>query len=238
MPNCRNCAAPIAAGSIVCRYCGTRNDIDLRGVHEYTVKVPESERTCPRCNRPLQTVDLGIEGTFMIERCEKCLGLFFDPGELEALLRKSVDHVYDIDYKGLNVLANTKRHDEFAISYVKCPVCTKLMNRTNFGARSGVIVDRCGDHGVWLDGGELRQLLEWTKSGGLLLDQQAAQRKAAEQERADKRKERERQMRRQSEHSATFTSTQFHSRPRARVGEDLEGRLLGMLAKAAAKLLM
>ena len=46
------------------------------------------------------------------------------------------------------------------------------MNRVNFGARSGVIVDRCKDHGVWLDGGELRHLMEWMKLGGKLLDQE------------------------------------------------------------------
>jgi hypothetical protein len=29
-----------------------------------------------------------------------------------------------------------------------------------------VIVDTCREHGIWLDGGELRQLLEWTRAGG------------------------------------------------------------------------
>jgi Zn-finger nucleic acid-binding protein len=46
------------------------------------------------------------------------------------------------------------------------------MNRVNFGVRSGVIIDRCKAHGVWLDGGELRHLMEWMKLGGKLLDQQ------------------------------------------------------------------
>ena len=58
------------------------------------------------------------------------------------------------------------------------------MNRVNFGTNSGVIVDRCKDHGVWLDGGELRQLFEWMKAGGKLLQQEreAEQRKIAERE--------------------------------------------------------
>jgi len=46
------------------------------------------------------------------------------------------------------------------------------MNRINFGTKSGVIVDRCKEHGVWLDGGELRHLFEWMKAGGKLLQQE------------------------------------------------------------------
>jgi Zn-finger nucleic acid-binding protein len=40
------------------------------------------------------------------------------------------------------------------------------MQRMNYKAISGVIVDRCLRHGVWLDGGELRQIFEWKKAGG------------------------------------------------------------------------
>jgi len=40
------------------------------------------------------------------------------------------------------------------------------MQRINFGSQSGVIADKCRSHGIWLDGGELRQILEWTKAGG------------------------------------------------------------------------
>jgi len=33
-----------------------------------------------------------------------------------------------------------------------------------------VITDSCRDHGVWLDVGEFRQLMEWQRAGGSLLD--------------------------------------------------------------------
>ena len=94
------------------------------------------------------------------------MGLFFDPGELEALLEKSVSHVYDVDHSRIEELHRLKRHQDYPVTYIKCPVCRKLMNRINFGSRSGVIIDKCRNHGVWLDGGELRHLLEWTKAGG------------------------------------------------------------------------
>ena len=46
------------------------------------------------------------------------------------------------------------------------------MNRKLHGKRSGVIVDSCRDHGLWLDAGELRQLMEWTRAGGEKLNQE------------------------------------------------------------------
>lgn len=46
------------------------------------------------------------------------------------------------------------------------------MNRKLYGKRSGVIVDSCRDHGLWLDAGKLRQLMEWSRAGGEKLDQE------------------------------------------------------------------
>jgi len=41
------------------------------------------------------------------------------------------------------------------------------MNRKNFGRISGVIVDECGDHGIWLDAGELQKIQHFIADGGL-----------------------------------------------------------------------
>jgi Zn-finger nucleic acid-binding protein len=40
------------------------------------------------------------------------------------------------------------------------------MSRVNFGYRSGVVIDRCTNHGIWLDSGEITHLMEWKKAGG------------------------------------------------------------------------
>ena len=180
MANCSNCSAPLPLNTIQCEYCGSRNDIDLAGIHYNTTHELESVRTCPRCSIPLQTIDLQLEGTFLIERCEQCLGLFFDPGELEALLDAEVRNVFVINKSELANLNTPLRSTDYGVSYVKCPDCSKIMNRVNFGAQSGVIVDRCRDHGVWLDGGELRHLFEWMKAGGKLLDQERKEQQKAE----------------------------------------------------------
>ena len=172
MANCSNCSAPLPLNSIQCEFCGSRNDIDLKGVHYYTTHESESDRICPRCNIRLETIDLKMEGRFLIERCEQCLGLFFDPGELEAVLNATVTNVFTINRGELDSINAAMRSNDYGVTYIKCPVCSKIMNRVNFGAKSGVIVDRCKDHGVWLDGGELRHLFEWMKAGGKLLDQE------------------------------------------------------------------
>jgi len=233
MANCRNCSAPLPPDAIVCSYCGVRADIDLTGVHEYTVTAPDSRRTCPRCSTALQTLDLNIEGTFLIERCESCMGLFFDPGELEALLDRSVKHTYNIDHRKLDTLARYRRRDEYGVAYIPCPVCGQLMNRVSFGTRSGVVVDRCGDHGVWLDGGELRQLLEWTRAGGRMYHQEVQERRERMEEKRKERKARERLYRasRTSEGGGEIPLGTFGGSARSRSrGDDA---LLSLLERAA-----
>ena len=183
MARCSNCNAPLAPGSLLCDYCGNRTDVDLKGIHYYATHESDTPRICPRCNIKLKTLDLKLNDRFLIDRCEQCMGIFFDPGELEALLEASVKNVAGIDRTGLEAINEKREPNQYPIAYIKCPVCSQLMNRVNFGSKSGVIADRCKEHGVWLDGGELRQLFEWMKLGGQLLEQerQEQQRKETEQ---------------------------------------------------------
>lgn len=192
MANCANCSAPLPTGSITCDYCGSRNDVDLKGINYYTTNEPESERICPRCNIPLKTIDLKVEGTFLIERCDQCLGMFFDPGELEALLQATVKNVFVIDRTRLEALGSGRRAEDYPSFYINCPICGKMMNRINFGAKSSVIVDTCKDHGIWLDGGELRQLAEWMKAGGQLLDQERQEERKKQEAKAELQLKKER----------------------------------------------
>ena len=191
MANCSNCGAPLPLHSTVCTYCRTRNDVDLKGIHYNTTHEPESPRSCPRCDKPLQTINLSTGKSFFIERCEHCLGLFFDPGELEALLESETTHVYDINLPGMTALMEERHHTDYPVAYLKCPICSRFMNRVNFGARSGVVVDKCRNHGVWLDSGELRHLLEWVKSGGAILERQKEEERHREEEQQRKARAKE-----------------------------------------------
>lgn len=169
MPYCTSCSAPLLQNRQICRYCGVKNDINLKGIHQYTVVRPDSERICPICSIAMETIDIkATEDHFFIERCPKCMGLFFDPNELNALLDQTVDNVYEINRKKLFELNKEKNPvSERMAAYIKCPVCRQLMNRNSFGLRSGVVIDKCS-HGVWLDNGDFRRILEWRKAGGQL----------------------------------------------------------------------
>lgn len=170
MAKCSSCSAPLLPNNSRCAYCNVRNDIDLHGRHKYTIKTRHSKRLCPHCERALQTIELNLSSPFYIERCILCFGLFFDPGEIGELLESSVSNVFSINFKLIKNINKERYQKNKNFRYVKCPVCRIHMNRVNFGFRSGVVIDQCKKHGVWMDSGEITHLMEWKKAGGELLN--------------------------------------------------------------------
>lgn len=173
MPGCENCGAPLPENSLVCTYCETRNSVDLRAIGGFSriaAAGPAAPRLCPCCDVPLQTVAVQAEQPVHLERCDRCHGLFFDPGELPYLIEQSVRNVFAVDRSALASVSHVTPRAQRARHYVWCPQCRELMNQINYGQRSGIVVDWCKLHGIWLDSGELRSLLEWAKAGGTLLE--------------------------------------------------------------------
>ena len=192
--DCVDCGPSLTTKSNVCTHCGSLNDVDLRAIERSGVRGPATDRVCPRCDQLLLTVKLHVDGQLFIERCDRCLGIFFDPGELETLLDTSVSNIGGVDFERINVLIAERDCDAVpGVSYVGCPVCGALMNRENYGrgARSGVIIDVCKSDGVWLDGGELSNLLKWAKAGGILLADDKREQRAKKQERRQAAEQRE-----------------------------------------------
>ena len=190
MANCSNCSGPLPKNSVVCTYCGTRNDVDLKGIHYNTVNDIDEERICPRCNIPLKTIDLGINGKFYIEKCDECHGMFFDPGELQAVLDNEVDTPV-VQRKMLNnikKLNDSGKEVQYSSQYIKCPICQKFMNRKSYAYKTGVIVNSCKDDGIWLDNSQLRSLLEWKKLGGETLAKEREERLQKQEEKEKFRK--------------------------------------------------
>jgi len=169
MAKCNSCSAPLPANINKCVYCGTRNDVDLHSKFDYSIIHKESDRLCPYCEKPLQIIDLNLNGSFQVERCADCFGLFFDPGKVETLIENSVSNVFNSNWQQLDMINNDRFQGNKNEKYIKCPACQAFMSRVNFGYRSGVVIDRCTSHGIWLDSGELTHLMEWKKAGGQLL---------------------------------------------------------------------
>lgn len=170
MASCAHCNAPLPPGIAKCKYCGVTNDIDKIGGRP--ADVPTQPRSCPGCGTIMHTIDIRSGKTlssqpFWIEKCPHCQGLFFDTDELEELVRRASAKVFARDAARLQALS-VAAQDSDQIRYKPCPVCHKLMNREPFVMGSAIIVDRCRNHGIYLDAGELKALLDWVRYGGML----------------------------------------------------------------------
>jgi len=190
--NCSCCAAPLPPQSVVCAYCGSRQDVDLQSWVQAESTGPIQELSCPDCRQPLEELRLGGDPPLVLGRCHTCLGLYMAHGVLEQLLNQAVRPSLTIDGARLNTLVEQATSSSTPLRYRHCPDCDDLMNRSLFGKRSGVIVDRCRDHGLWLDAGELRQLMEWAHAGGLLHNATRLEEDHHEQERRRRQEDVER----------------------------------------------
>ncbi|MCP9792875.1 zf-TFIIB domain-containing protein [Vulcanococcus limneticus Candia 3F8] len=207
--NCPGCSAPLPASELVCRYCGSRLDVDLQGWAQAEVTGSWADRHCPDCRCPLDAVRLEPAvtagsaatrdaGSVSLGRCPTCLGMFLGTGGIETLLSSGVGPVWEVNRPLLDALGEAPRTaaSPSPVRYRPCPCCGELMNRNLYGKRSGVIVDRCAVHGFWLDAGELRQLLEWSRAGGQLHTQERLEQEQREQERRQRREDLESEERR------------------------------------------
>jgi len=129
---------------------------------------------CPTCDLPLEPDTVGGQS---FERCGRCGGEYFAHRALQDLLTA---HAAPPGARG----ADYCRPSPFAdpVRYRKCPSCGETMLRQNFRESSGVVVDVCAAHGIWLDQGELASLIEFATTGAM------AEAERHSVERADARK--------------------------------------------------
>lgn len=128
---------------------------------------------CPTCDAslaPTATADIHLD------TCAACGGVWFDRGELEAHLTHPAARG-DVP----TVLTTPPRGP----AYRRCPHCAQPMTPRNWERYSGVVVDVCTAHGVWVDGGELARLHVWAESPRReRVDELDAERAAAERRHA------------------------------------------------------
>ena len=116
---------------------------------------------CPRCRRPLQLVEIDA---VRIRECGRCGGFWSATETFEELCSNSEQQASVLGFIGSD--AHPHAHPA-TISYVPCPDCGELMNRSNFARSSGVIIDICKQHGVWFDADELPKIIAFINKGGL-----------------------------------------------------------------------
>lgn len=146
---CNHCKKDYNAKFKYCPFCGEQ------APEESSLK----DLMCPHCNI---TMDKVLEIESILDHCPECGGVWCEDNELEEITReRDVFLRDDIPRKFV------KKRPEDVVKYIKCPQCQEPMNRMNFGKISGIIVDVCPNHGIWLDSGELEEIRAFIANGGL-----------------------------------------------------------------------
>jgi len=149
---------------LVCDFCGQRNPLNLTSLEKVSFSKSRAAVSldCPDCKTEMEQIDVGISEEIIIHRCVECDGVFISEEDLQHTIRHQTGVVHKIDYSILRfILDNPRQEYHTEAAYRNCPVCAKQMSRAIYAAVSGVMIDRCLEHGVWLDSGEMQQLFEW-----------------------------------------------------------------------------
>jgi Zn-finger nucleic acid-binding protein len=106
---------------------------------------------CPKC-KVIKLVKRKAKGkAFSVEYCRKCKGIWFDRDELEELMSEAI--------KELVIPRNAKKDVKSL-----CPKCNKALYAFNY-PQTYVSIDMCKRcKGLWLDGGEFKEIREVRRS--------------------------------------------------------------------------
>jgi Zn-finger nucleic acid-binding protein len=170
---CAYCSAEIALADrglgVVCPRCGARASARGRYCGDCGVAIEPQALTalregasCPRCEGALRA--RAVEGTSLVE-CASCAGLWMSEASFVERCERFAAEPRTL---ASSPLARPARPDAVErVRYLPCPFCGDLMSRTNYSGSSGIIVDRCRRHGLWLDAGELERIGVFIRAGGL-----------------------------------------------------------------------
>lgn len=146
---CDACGKEINTLYRVCPFCATQ----LSDGGEFPPPA------CPRCRAPLE---IHTQHEEEYDLCPTCGGVWLDRDEFHRATLESAgsgEETFRQQYRRGGI--------QDPGGYVPCVRCGKAMNRKNFKRISGVLIDECGTHGVWLDAGELDKIRHFIADGGL-----------------------------------------------------------------------
>ena len=128
-----------------------------------------SRHLCPNCEQPLNQFSGPAGNEHPVSYCGICRGVLFPPGGLSNLLEQAKERELESIKQELSLILSPDRFIppvQIPPRYYRCPDCANLMNRENFGAMTGVILNSCSQHGTWIGCGGLDRLIEFAVSGG------------------------------------------------------------------------
>lgn len=155
---CPECYARCATGSRFCTACGV-------GFRPEPVRIQGHELPCPTCSVGMPPRQVG---GIAVNECLTCHGLWA-PGEgFDHLVRRAIDarqHATPAELFALQPRVTGSNPARQDVQYRHCPECGAYMARRNYRKKSGIIIDTCSEHGVWLDADELEEIAGFILSG-------------------------------------------------------------------------
>lgn len=155
---CPVCYARLLIGARFCMDCGVA--IEPQAI----VAAPEA-KPCPRCAGGLRSRSVG---RLAFIECKSCAGLWLEPGVLETLCDDAEASALARQALGADARIVPASQPGTGPMYLACIRCDDRMTRRNFGGSSGIVIDVCKHHGLWLDHAELERILDFVRSGGLV----------------------------------------------------------------------
>jgi Zn-finger nucleic acid-binding protein len=169
---CEYCAAEITLEeqrlSAVCPKCFARTASDARFCMECGIAIAPQAifaladgTACPRCKGALRSREVAAT---LVTECSACGGMWLTP---EGFLH-ACEHADQARAAESAAQSSARQPIEAQrVYYIPCLACGQLMTRKNYASTSGVIIDLCKDHGVWLDHRELERIVAFVRGGGL-----------------------------------------------------------------------
>lgn len=175
---CPHCLAHIGNSAKFCQFCGT-------AIHPEAMAGETSQYACPACGAGHFLTSRAVDNVSALE-CQRCAGMWLSHEDFRQIVEQAAQEGQQIDPRLTSKTARPPQVDapppDGGMHYRHCLICQQLMTRQNYGHGSGVVIDVCGRHGVWLDADKLPRILQWIDDGGLVrTNQEAAQRLDQEQ---------------------------------------------------------
>lgn len=127
---------------------------------------------CPTCTADLTPDD---HEQIPLMRCRFDHGVWLDPDQLRAIVRSTVEDKTSAEEAEALRGEHATRLEPASGAQRPCPECAEPMRSLTYAYESGVLIDSCDTHGIWLDQGELARIEAWYEGSDRVADAEVAE---------------------------------------------------------------